>query len=104
MSHRAAAATITAAVTLDAAAGLAFAAAEHLPPGLGLYWALTTADTVGYGDIAPHTAAGHWIAAVVMLTVVPLFAATFSLFTTGLTASHVHQAKQEIKAHIGGNQ
>ena len=101
MNHRRRALdTIAAAATLDIALGVLFAWAEHLNIWLGLYWALTTATTVGYGDVTPHTVAGHVIAALVMLTVVPLFAATFSLFTSGLTDVHVRRAEGRIKAHV----
>lgn len=100
MSHRAAVLTIATAAVMDTSAGLAFAAAERLSAADGLYWAVTTATTVGYGDLTPRTMAGHLIAVAVMLTVVPLFAATFSLFTSGLTASHVRRSERRIKAHL----
>lgn len=98
--HRRALATIAVAGCLDVAGGLAFAAVEHVSAGLGLYWALTTATTTGYGDVAPHTVAGHVIAAAVMLTVVPLFAATFSLLTSGLTAEHVRSEGHETRRRL----
>lgn len=101
--HRTALLVIVAAVVLDAAGGLAYAAAEHLPAGLGLYWAVQTATTVGYGDLPPVTTAGHWIAAAVMLTVVPLFAATFSLFTSGLTAGHVRRSEQAVRGDLAAH-
>lgn len=34
---------------------------------LGLWWALTTVTTVGYGDIVPHTVAGRLLGAVLMI-------------------------------------
>jgi voltage-gated potassium channel len=87
--HSRALATLWVAVVLDALGGVAFALVEHRPLGDGLYWALTTATTVGYGDITPHTVAGHLIAIAVMMTVVPLFVAVFSLLTSTLTSTHI---------------
>lgn len=89
MRHRRALVTIAIAATLDIAGGVAFATVEHRSIAVGLYWAVTTATTTGYGDVTPRTPVGHVIAVLVMLTVVPLFAATFSLLTSGLTAAHV---------------
>jgi voltage-gated potassium channel len=59
-------------------AGL-FALAEHVSYGIGLYWSITTATTVGYGDVTPHNTAGRVIAAGVMLTTIPIVAAVFAL-------------------------
>lgn len=102
--NRAACLAIIMAAACDAAGGLAYAAAEHISSWLGLYYAVTTATTVGYGDVTPHTGAGHVIAAAIMLTVVPLFAATFSLLTTALTEarvkSHMRGQEERLKQHI----
>lgn len=100
MRHRRAFATIAVAGCLDVLGGLAFALVEHLPVGLGLYWAVTTATTTGYGDVTPHTPAGHVIAVAVMLTVIPLFAATFSLLTSSLTAEHVRSEGHEMRRRL----
>jgi voltage-gated potassium channel len=98
--HRRALVTITAAVVLDTALGLAFAFADHVPVADGLYWATTTATTVGYGDIAPKSGLPRLIAVLVMLTVIPLFAATFSLLTSGLTSTNVTASEHRMKAHF----
>jgi voltage-gated potassium channel len=89
MRHMPAVITIACAGVLDLAGGIVFAAAEHIPVTSGLYWAVTTATTVGYGDIEPSNPHGRLIAVLVMLSVIPLFGATFSLFTSGLAGVHI---------------
>jgi voltage-gated potassium channel len=100
VSHKIALITVATAAVLDAVAGTLFAATEHIAEMDGLYWAITTATTVGYGDFAPHTHVGKALAVVVMLTVVPLFAATFSLFTSALTSGHVKDSEDRLKEHL----
>jgi voltage-gated potassium channel len=71
-------------------AGL-FAVAENLPFTTGLYWAITTATTVGYGDVTPHNAMGRFLASAVMLTTIPLLAAVFALATGGAAAAGIRR-------------
>lgn len=103
MSHRAAAVTISVAVALDVACGLLYGAAEHLPAARALYCAVGNAVTEG-ACTAPATAAGRWVNLAEFLLVVPLFAATFSLFTSGLTGAHVRRhveaSEERLKQHV----
>jgi voltage-gated potassium channel len=52
--------------------GLIFVAversAQHLSIEDGIWWAIVTVTTVGYGDIVPHTEAGRAVAVIVMTT------------------------------------
>jgi hypothetical protein len=100
VSHRRTALLIiTTALSLDAILGIAFAAAQHIAIWQGLFCALANAVTVG-GTVPPTTPAGYVITATECLTVVPLFAASLSFFTSGLTAGHVAGAEERIKKHV----
>lgn len=73
------------------AGGVAFAVTEHLSIWIGLYWAVTTATTVGYGDVTPKTGAGHVIAVLVMLLTIPLIGAVFAIWTGAATAARLRR-------------
>jgi len=69
-------------------AAVAVTMLEHHPGspfstvGEGLWWAMVTMTTVGYGDLVPGTLAGRFIAAVVMLSGIALV----SVFTAALSS------------------
>jgi voltage-gated potassium channel len=81
--HGAALLGVAAAAVLIGAA--LFALTQDVSFGTGLYWAIVTAATVGYGDVVPHDSTGRIIAIAVMLTTIPLLAAVFALMA-GLAA------------------
>lgn len=68
-----------------------FSATQHLPFGKSVYWSITTATTVGYGDVTPSNPAGEVIASAVMLTTIPLLAAVFALLTGAAVASGIRR-------------
>lgn len=68
-----------------------FALTQHFAFTTGLYWAITTATTVGYGDITPHNASGRLVASLVMLTTIPLLAAVFALVTGGTAVAGIRR-------------
>jgi len=76
-------------------AGAAFAAIEkgqHLSAWDGIYWAVSTVTTVGYGDIYPHTDGGRVIATAVMITGIG-----FVAVITGAVAERFLAASREAR-------
>jgi voltage-gated potassium channel len=59
--------------------------------GTGLWWALQTVTTVGYGDVTPETATGQVIGALFMLEAI----AFVTIVTAVITSSFVERARQE---------
>lgn len=92
--------TISLAAVLDVVFGIAFGITDHVGIWSGLYFATVTATTVGYGDVIPVGWLPHLLSVGMMLTVIPLVTATFSLFTSGLTGINVHEAKNELKEYV----
>ncbi len=68
---------------------------EEFPTiGRGLWFALQTVTTVGYGDVTPKRVEGRIIAAVVMLTAIGLLA----VITAAVTASLVESGRRRFAA------
>lgn len=76
-----------AAVLLGVGLGAAFGYADHVGVWDGLYFAITTASTVGYGDLTPHGWLPHILAILMMVTILPLLGLAFA----HLTAFHLHR-------------
>jgi voltage-gated potassium channel len=66
--------------------------------GDGLWWAIATVTTVGYGDKYPLTAAGRGIAVALMV----LGIAAFGLVTANLAALFVEQQEDETQRELRG--
>jgi voltage-gated potassium channel len=64
----------------------------------GIWWALTTVTTVGYGDVVPRSVAGRLVAAAVMLIGIGFFA----LLTAAVAATFVKQDERpdELRAQL----
>jgi voltage-gated potassium channel len=58
---------------------------------LGMWWALQTVTTVGYGDVTPKNVVGRLIASFVMLEGIAFVA----IVTAAITSSFVARAEQE---------
>jgi voltage-gated potassium channel len=59
--------------------------------GLGLWWAVQTVTTVGYGDVTPKDISGRLVAAFVMLEGI----AAVAVFSAGVTSVFVTRAERE---------
>ena len=65
---------------------------------LGLWWAVQTVTTVGYGDIAPTHPGGRVIAAVVMVSGIGFL----TVVTATITALFVESARHQLRAGSEG--
>lgn len=90
-------------VVLDLSLGAWFGLAGHLGVLNGMYFAVVTVTTVGYGDLVPHGWQQHVAALGIMVLIVPLWTGSFALLATGLTANHVDRRHRELKDHITGS-
>lgn len=54
-----------------------------------VYWAIVTLTTVGYGDIAPHTPFGQFIASIIMILGYGIIAIPTGIVTSEMTKSNL---------------
>lgn len=62
--------------------------------GVGLWWALQTVTTVGYGDVTPANPAGRIVGAVIMLEAIAFVA----IITAAITSNFVERARRQSAA------
>jgi voltage-gated potassium channel len=75
--------------------------ADEFPDvGTGLWWALQTVTTVGYGDVTPENAVGRVVGAVIMLESIAFVA----IVTAAITSSFVERARREQAANAEAEQ
>ena len=65
--------------------------AEFPDVGVGLWWAVQTVTTVGYGDVAPKDVSGRLVATLVMLE----GTAFIAIVTAVITSSFISRAQAE---------
>ena len=65
--------------------------------GTGVWWAIVTLGTVGYGDVVPHTAWGRFVGSIVIIVGV-----TFISFLIATVTSYF-VAAEEAEAHAEEN-
>lgn len=84
----------TASTVMTVAAGLLMTVldSETFPSiGSGLWWAVQTVTTVGYGDVIPVSLAGRLVAALVML----LGIGFLTVITASITSTFVSRSRHE---------
>lgn len=89
-------ATVTTSITI--VAGLLMTVVDHdnFPSiGSGLWWAVQTVTTVGYGDYVPKTVAGRVLATLVMLGGIGFL----TVITSAITSSFVARSRDQ---RVGG--
>ena len=64
----------------------------------GVYWAIVTLTTVGYGDIAPHTGLGQFVASIVMLLGYSIIAIPTGIISAEMTKQTIHR-----RTHVCSN-
>jgi voltage-gated potassium channel Kch len=69
---------------------------EYPNIGLGMWWALQTVTTVGYGDAVPTNVVGRILAAVVMLEGIAFVA----IVTAAVTSTFVARATRDQEAEL----
>ena len=72
---------------------------EYPSLGTGLWWALQTVTTVGYGDVTPADAVGRLVGALFMLEAI----AFVTIVTALITSSFVERARLERAAEAGAS-
>ena len=88
-------ATVTTAITFVAALVMMLVDRDNYPTfGSGLWFAIQTTTTVGYGDNVPTTVAGRFFAALVMLFGIGFL----TVITAAITSAFIARARREFAA------
>jgi voltage-gated potassium channel Kch len=62
--------------------------------GIGIWWALQTVTTVGYGDVTPKSPLGRVVGAVIMVESI----AFLTVITAAVTSSFVERVREKYRA------
>src|SRR5262245_32648710 len=82
----------TAAIVVVSGIAISFVDRKDFPNiWIGMWWALQTVTTVGYGDVVPHTVVGRVIGSIVLLEGVAFIA----VVTAAITSTFVARAARE---------
>jgi voltage-gated potassium channel Kch len=85
-------ATVSTSITVGAGILMTVADRENFPSiGSGLWWAVQTVTTVGYGDHVPTSVAGKVVAALVMLVGIGFL----TVITAAITSTFVARSRRD---------
>jgi len=83
-------------------AGLLHSLFEGIHPAEGLWWALVTLTTVGYGDVAPITPLGRFLGAIVAVMGIGMFALPAGILASGFAREMSKRRDEpEVCPHCG---
>jgi len=86
---------------LGALAGFVVTLVDHkdFPTfGTGVWWAIVTLGTVGYGDVVPHTAWGRFVGSIVIIVGVTFISFLIATVTSYFVAAEEAEADAEENA------
>jgi voltage-gated potassium channel len=90
-------------VVITVAGGILMRVLDHKEYGTigrGLWYALQTVTTVGYGDVTPHRTSGRFVGAVVMLSGIGILAVITASVTATLVESSRRAGDEAVEADI----
>jgi voltage-gated potassium channel len=81
-------ASVTVSITLISGVLIHFTDSKNYPNvGVGLWWAIQTVTTVGYGDVVPTSTLGRLVAALVMVVGIGFLTVITAVITSALIES-----------------
>lgn len=84
--------------------GLAFSQLESVSFGSGIYWAVSTVTTVGYGDVMPTHGETRVLASVVMVIGVATFAALSAILAGRIIGRQEAASDKNLNMHLASLQ
>lgn len=67
---------------------------------LGMWWALETVTTVGYGDIVPSTSAGKGVASLLLLGGLAFLSVVTALITSGFISRRSRSERRDVDEEL----